>query len=199
MNNWSERAGKSIPGQERDDARLDQKESSGTLQAVNIAKSKGRRNSNSASSRYLESQNPYASPNFASSSERPDSALYSVLPPSLCSVPRQNTLRRAASSRKLPLARLPCQSRLLPPEVPPPPGYALVFVPRPQEAEAPKLGCTEAGQSSSKKRPLFPGGPLPCGTVAGSSGLGGISGFLCHASCRVRKLRGSASSHGGAP
>lgn len=135
MNNWSERAGKSIPGQERDDARLDQKESSGTLQAVNTAKNKGRRNSYSASSRYLESQNPYASPSFASSSEPPRLCPLLGTPslPLLCSTPEH-----FETSSKLPKAPI---------------GSSALSVPSP-----PARGPAPSGLRSSFRSPAARGG-----------------------------------------
>lgn len=104
-----------------------------------------------------------------------------------------DALRPPASPRKLPLARR--LQRLRPP---PPPRSR--FRSSAQKAQAAEPRPTAAGQSSSRKRPLFPGIPMPCGTVEGSSGLGGFPDFFTsRLPFQVRVLRGAAGSDGGAP
>lgn len=96
---------------------------------------------------------------------RPAFALYPALPSSLRSVPRP-----PASPQKLPLARPS-------PEAPPPRAtLRFPFFRR----RRPNPDVTAAGPTSNRKQPLFPGIPLPCGTVEGSSGPGRFSGFLSH-------------------
>lgn len=110
------------------------------------------------------------------------------------------TLSPPANLRRLPLAHLLLQSSHLLLEAPPPRSAPSFSFRRRTRRRRTNSAAPRQGQWSSRKRPLFLGTPLPCGIVASSSGPGKFSGFLPRRlPRRVRKLRGYAGSHGGAP